>query len=101
MAVDSTTIGSGLESARAQIAGGLTEAECHSLVELIGQIRSAGTTIVWIEHVVHALLASVERLVCLAGGRLVADGDPHDVLNDANVRDLYLGHAVVLEQDLR
>ena len=84
-----------------EVAGGLTDPEVALLVDLVNSLKSDGLTIVWIEHVVHALLASVERLVCLAGGRLVADGDPHDVLNDATVRDLYLGHAVVLEQDLR
>lgn len=84
-----------------EVGGGLTDPEVALLVDLVNKLKADGLTIVWIEHVVHALLASVERLVCLAGGRLVADGDPHDVLNDANVRDLYLGHAVVLEQDLR
>jgi branched-chain amino acid transport system ATP-binding protein len=48
-----------------EIAGGLTEAECAQLVETIHEVHASGTTLVWIEHVVHALLAIVKRLVVL------------------------------------
>jgi branched-chain amino acid transport system ATP-binding protein len=41
-----------------EIAGGLTERECAGLVDTIKEIRTTGVAIVWIEHVVHALLAS-------------------------------------------
>src|ERR1700742_745517 len=57
-----------------EIAGGLTQAECDALVETIRAVHGAGTTIVWIEHVVHALLAAVRRLVVLNFGRLLAEG---------------------------
>jgi ABC-type lipopolysaccharide export system ATPase subunit len=46
---------------------------------------------VWIEHVVRALLSTVDRLVCLAAGELVADGAPHDVLAMQRVKELFLG----------
>ncbi len=84
-----------------EVAGGLTDPEVALLVDLVNGLKAEGLTVVWIEHVVHALLASVDRLACLAGGRLVADGDPDDVLKDPSVRDLYLGHAGVLEEDLQ
>jgi branched-chain amino acid transport system ATP-binding protein len=74
-----------------EIAGGLTEAECHELVAFIRQINSEGVTIVWIEHVVHALLSVVSRLVVLEFGRKIADGEPHAVMNDPEVRRSYLG----------
>ena len=51
-----------------EIAGGLTEGECHELVETIRGIHAAGITIVWIEHIVHALLAVVGRLIVLNFG---------------------------------
>ena len=38
-----------------EVAGGLTERECHALIELIREVRRSGVSIVWIEHVVHAL----------------------------------------------
>lgn len=76
-----------------EIAGGLTEAETHELVEQITQLHAGGLTIVWIEHVVHALLRVAQRLICLAGGRIIADGEPSSVMNNQAVIDAYLGSA--------
>lgn len=74
-----------------EIAGGLTEAECDSLVETITALKDSGITIIWIEHVVRALLAVVDRLVCLASGTLIADGEPGAVMSSPEVRRVYLG----------
>ncbi|MFN3347931.1 ABC transporter ATP-binding protein [Pseudorhodoplanes sp.] len=74
-----------------EIAGGLTEGECSELVETIRGIHADGTTIVWIEHVVHALLAIVERLVVLNFGRKIAEGHPRTVMNSPEVRQIYMG----------
>ncbi|WP_338720888.1 ABC transporter ATP-binding protein [Devosia sp. XK-2] len=74
-----------------EIAGGLTEAECRELVSFIKQLNQAGVTIVWIEHVVHALLSVVSRLIVLEFGRKIADGEPMAVMNDPEVRRSYLG----------
>ena len=74
-----------------EIAGGLTEAECHALVGLIREIHAAGTVVIWIEHIVHALLSVARRLIVLDRGRLVADGEPHAVMSSAQVREIYLG----------
>ncbi len=76
-----------------EIAGGLTEPEAIELVEHIRQLHADGLTIVWIEHVVHALLRVAERLVCLASGRIIADGEPQSVMKDSAVIDAYLGSA--------
>jgi branched-chain amino acid transport system ATP-binding protein len=74
-----------------EIAGGLTEGECQELVETIKTIHAEGTTIVWIEHVVHALLAVVSRLVVLNFGRKIAEGYPRTVMNSPEVRQIYMG----------
>lgn len=74
-----------------EIAGGLTEAECASLVALIREIHAAGTVVIWIEHIVHALLSVVQRLIVLDRGKLVADGEPHTVMHSPQVREIYLG----------
>ena len=74
-----------------EIAGGLTEHECHALVDTIRGIHAGGTTIVWIEHVVHALLAVVGRLIVLNFGRLIAEGPPDHVIAAPQVREIYMG----------
>jgi branched-chain amino acid transport system ATP-binding protein len=74
-----------------EIAGGLTEGECLELVDTIRAIHRSGIAILWIEHVVHALLAVVERLVVLNFGRKIAEGVPKDVMRLAEVRQIYIG----------
>jgi branched-chain amino acid transport system ATP-binding protein len=76
-----------------EIAGGLTEGECHDLVALIKDIRQSGVTIVWIEHIVHALLAVVSRLVVLNFGRKIVEGEPRAVMASDEVRQIYMGIA--------
>jgi branched-chain amino acid transport system ATP-binding protein len=74
-----------------EVAGGLTDAEVDEFVAIVGRVREAGITVVWIEHVVHALLRGVDRLVCLAAGKIIADGTPAEVLGSVEVRAVYLG----------
>jgi branched-chain amino acid transport system ATP-binding protein len=74
-----------------EIAGGLTEGECQELIGTIKGIRAGGTTIVWIEHIVHALLAVVDRLIVLNFGRKIAEGHPPTVMASAEVREIYTG----------
>lgn len=74
-----------------EIAGGLTEAECHALIDTIKAIHARGTTIVWIEHVVHALLAVVERLIVIDFGKIIAEGPPKVIMESAEVKEIYLG----------
>ena len=74
-----------------EVAGGLTEHECADLVALIKDVRRTGVSIVWIEHVVHALIATVDRLVVLHGGSFIAAGDPHTVIRLPAVQDVYMG----------
>ena len=74
-----------------EIAGGLTEAECDILLATIGEAHARGVTIVWIEHVIHALRRLVTRLAVLSGGGFIAMGAPQEVLADQRVREAYLG----------
>ncbi|WP_366550067.1 ABC transporter ATP-binding protein [Ruegeria sp. ANG10] len=74
-----------------EIAGGLTEAECKSLVQTIRDIHASGVTIIWIEHVVHALLAVVDRLIVIDFGKKIAEGEPQAIMESAEVKEIYLG----------
>jgi len=76
-----------------EIAGGLTEAECAELVELVQGIKQSGVTIVWIEHIVHALVEVVSRLVVLNFGRKIVEGEPRSVMISDEVREIYMGIA--------
>ncbi|KAA9005559.1 ABC transporter ATP-binding protein [Histidinibacterium aquaticum] len=74
-----------------EIAGGLTEGECIALVETIRAIHAEGVTIIWIEHVLHALTSVVERLLVLDFGKIIGIGDPDEIMASREVREIYLG----------
>jgi branched-chain amino acid transport system ATP-binding protein len=74
-----------------EVAGGLTDPEVNDLVAIVRAINAEGTAVIWIEHVVRALTSLVDRLICLAGGTFVGDGDPATVLASPTVREVYLG----------
>jgi branched-chain amino acid transport system ATP-binding protein len=74
-----------------EIAGGLTEHEARILVEEIRAIKAQGVTIIWIEHVVHALLAVADRLFVLNFGAKLAEGVPSEVMEDPEVKRVYMG----------
>jgi branched-chain amino acid transport system ATP-binding protein len=74
-----------------EIAGGLTEGECGELVETIKAIHAQGVTIIWIEHVLHALNSVVERLLVLHFGKVIGIGKPEAIMASADVREIYLG----------
>jgi len=74
-----------------EIAGGLTEDECQSLIGTIKALRETGISIVWIEHVVHALLAVVDRLMVIDFGRKIAEGEPRAIMESKEVKEIYLG----------
>ncbi|MEM5453297.1 ABC transporter ATP-binding protein [Paraburkholderia phytofirmans] len=74
-----------------EIAGGLTEPETHALVDEIRRVKERGVTIVWIEHVVHALLAVADRLLVINFGKRLAEGLPAAVMDYPEVRRVYLG----------
>ncbi len=74
-----------------EIAGGLTEHEARELVEEIRRIKAQGVTMIWIEHVVHALLAVADRLFVINFGQRLAEGEPEAVMNDPEVKRVYMG----------
>ncbi len=78
-----------------EIAGGLSDPETEALIGTIRAVNEGGTAIVWVEHVLRVLTAVVTRLICLAGGQIIADGAPSDVLASDAVRTAFLGGGVL------
>ena len=77
-----------------EVLSGLTPSEINGAVALIRQIRAQGTTIVFVEHVMHAVMALVDRIAVLNYGQLLAEGDPKEVMRNPKVVTAYLGGAV-------
>lgn len=74
-----------------EIAGGLTEHEAHELVAELQRIKASGVTMIWIEHVVHALLSVADRLFVINFGQALAEGLPQDVMANPEVQRVYMG----------
>jgi branched-chain amino acid transport system ATP-binding protein len=74
-----------------ETAGGLTEHEVHELLDVIRAIKARGVTIIWIEHIVHALSAVVDRIVLMDFGAKLLEGDPATVLASDELKAIYLG----------
>jgi branched-chain amino acid transport system permease protein len=74
-----------------EVLSGLTPAEIGTAVNTIQRIRDAGTSIVFVEHVMSAVMALSDRLVVLDQGWVIAEGLPHDVMSREVVVRAYLG----------
>jgi branched-chain amino acid transport system ATP-binding protein len=77
-----------------ELAGGLTEPEVRQLVAIIRQLHKEGIAIVWIEHVVHALLSAVQRLVVIHANSILIQGVPAAIMASPEVQRVYLGIGV-------
>jgi len=74
-----------------EIAGGLTEHEARELVDELLRIKAEGVTMIWIEHVVHALVSIADRLHVINFGQTLCSGTPREVMSDPEVRRVYMG----------
>jgi branched-chain amino acid transport system ATP-binding protein len=74
-----------------EIAGGLTDHEVVQLLDVIQAIRQQGITMVWIEHIVHALVSSVDRILAMNFGTKLAEGKPDEIVNSPEFRQIYFG----------
>ncbi len=76
-----------------EVLSGLTPSEINEAIEMIQRIRDRGTTIVFVEHVMRAVMALTDRIIVLNHGALIAQGDATVVMNEEAVRAAYLGKA--------
>jgi ABC-type branched-subunit amino acid transport system ATPase component len=79
-----------------EVMAGLNEAELAASVEIVRTVRDRfGTAIVWVEHVMSAVIQLAERAIVLNFGKVLAEGAPDVVMRDQQVIDAYLGRARV------
>ena len=79
-----------------EVMAGLNEAELDASVEIVRNVRDElGMTILWVEHVMSAVIQLAERVVVLNFGKVLAEGVPETVMRDPQVVDAYLGRARV------
>jgi branched-chain amino acid transport system permease protein len=74
-----------------EVLSGLTPAEMADAVALVRRIRDGGATIVFIEHVMRAVLDLTDRVVVLNYGQVIAEGRPREVMRQPDVVVAYLG----------
>jgi branched-chain amino acid transport system ATP-binding protein len=76
-----------------EVCGGLTHTETHAMLDLFRRIRESGTTIMYVEHDVKAVMAVCDRITVLNFGEKLAEGTPHEIQHHPAVIEAYLGHA--------
>ena len=74
-----------------EVAGGLNTLEVNELIDIVNALREEGVAFLWVEHVVRALIATADRVLCLYGGALIAEGSPSEVLEHPAVIESYFG----------
>lgn len=74
-----------------EVLSGLTPAEIDDAIRLIRAIRAQGATIVFVEHVIRAVMELTDRIVVLSYGRVIAEGEPRAVMREPDVVAAYLG----------
>lgn len=73
--------------------GGLTPPEIEEFIDLILKLKGQGLTLVFIEHVMHFLMAVADRAIIMHQGRIIYDGVPTGLSTDKTVTEVYLGSA--------
>jgi ABC-type branched-subunit amino acid transport system ATPase component len=78
-----------------EVMAGLNETELAASIEIVRRARDElGVTVIWVEHVMTAVMTLAERVVVLDFGRILADGEPTEVMRRPDVVTAYLGQEI-------
>jgi len=79
-----------------EVMAGLNPVEIDESIKLLKEIRETGVTLLWVEHVMRAIMKAADRIVVLQEGRKIAEGKPKQIANDTRVIAAYLGERYIL-----
>lgn len=74
-----------------EVAAGLTEAEVQDVIKMVGDLKAAGYSIIWIEHVIQTMVEATDHLMCMSDGHELLIGEPRPVMGSKQVEEVYLG----------
>ncbi len=74
-----------------EVCSGLTETKMNEVLELLRRIRERGTTILYVEHNMRAIMSTCDQVVVLNFGQKLTEGPPLKIQNDPAVIEAYLG----------
>ena len=74
-----------------EVMAGLSSSEVDEMLRIVLSLNTGGITVIMIEHIMRAIMRFSQRVLCLDAGSVIAEGTPAQVVEDANVRRVYLG----------
>ncbi|MCB5177414.1 branched-chain amino acid ABC transporter ATP-binding protein/permease [Microvirga lenta] len=83
-----------------EVMAGQSQSDTQRMVQLIRTIRDSGVTVIAIEHNMQAIMSLSDRIVVVDSGRVIAQGDPQEVVKDRRVIEAYLGEDFVHAQGI-